>query len=163
MKAILTLFLFITFLNNQDLSEVRKQFIAAATSKSVAEDLYNKLTNISNEGSKTLVAYKGAARAIMAKFASRQGDKMKYFKEGAKLLEYAIKSEPGNIEIRMIRLSIQENAPKITGYKHNINEDKDFILNNYHIQNNVLKEFLKGYIVQSKAFSESEKAKLFSN
>ena len=163
MKAILSLFLLITFLTNQDLPELRKEFVKAAASKAAADDFYAKLANISKDNSKTLVAYKGAARAIMGKYAAKFADKKKYLKEGALLIEFAVSSEPGNIEIRMLRLSIQENTPKIAGYKGNIGEDKDFIVKNYAIQNNALKEYLKGYMMQSKAFSESDKAKLFNN
>ncbi len=68
MKIILSLCLLISFLSNQDLPDIRKQFIKAATSKAAADDFYTKLTDVSKENSKTLVAYKGASKAIMGKF-----------------------------------------------------------------------------------------------
>jgi hypothetical protein len=163
MKIILSLCLLISFLSNQDLPDLRKQFVKAATSKTAADDFHTKMTDISKENSKTLVAYKGASKAIMGKFVTKQAEKKKYFTEGVQLIEFAINSEPKNIEIRVIRLCIQENTPKIVKYKANINEDKDFILQNYRAQNSALKEYIKSYIVQSKVFSETEKAKLFNN
>jgi len=92
-----------------------------------------------------------------SKFEKKLGEKINRFKEGAKLLESTIKSEPNNIEIRMIRLSIQEDVPGITGYKKNIKEDKKFLTENYSKQNAALKEYLKDFILQSKSFSEKEK------
>ena len=93
----------------------------------------------------------------MSIFESIIGSKISRFKEGAKLLEATLKSDPNNIEIRMIRLSIQEDVPGITGYKKNIKEDKKFITAHYSEQNAALKEYLKNFVLQSKSFSEKEK------
>ncbi|GAA6764110.1 hypothetical protein AAFH68_00380 [Flavobacterium sp. CGRL1] len=59
--------------------------------------------------------------------------------------------------MRMIRLSIQEDVPAITGYKKNIKEDKKFITTYYPSQSGALKEYLKDFVLQSKSFSEKEK------
>jgi hypothetical protein len=57
----------------------------------------------------------------------------------------------------MIRLSIQENVPGITGYKKNIKEDKKYLTAHYAEQSGALKEYLKDFVLQSKSFSEKEK------
>ena len=76
------------------------------------------------------------------------------------MLEGVIKKDPSNYEVRLLRLSIQENAPKITGYNKDIEEDKKFILTNYSNQKQDLKEFAKGFVNQSALFSASDKAAL---
>jgi hypothetical protein len=38
--------------------------------------------------------------------------------------------EPLNTEIRLIRLSVQKNAPAFLGYRNNVKEDESFIRKN---------------------------------
>jgi len=157
MKLLLTLLLWVNFVGAQDLAAIRKLYPTVTKSEANAKDFTVKLANISNDDDKILVAYKAASVLVDSKFEKKLGEKINRFKEGAKLLESTIKSDPDNIEIRMIRLSIQENVPGITGYKKNIKEDKNFITEHYSAQNNALKEYLKNFILQSKSFSEKEK------
>ncbi len=96
---------------------------------------------------------------MKAKFVKSKKEKKEYFKEGVSLLESAIKVEPSNIEIRYIRLSVQENSPKFLGYHKNIEEDKQFILKNYKsISSAELKEFIKDFVMKSENFNKTEKA-----
>ena len=157
MKLLLTLLLWVNFAGTPDLAAIRKMYTGVTKSESNAKEFSEKLADVSNNDDKTLVAYKAASILLDSKFEKKLNDKIARFKEGAKLLESTIKSEPNNIEIRLIRLSIQENVPGITGYKKNIKEDKKYITDHYAEQNNALKEYLKDFILQSKSFSEKEK------
>ena len=157
MKLLLTLLLWINFVGAQDLAAIRKLYPTVTKSEANAKDFTVKLANVSNNDDKILVAYKAASILLDSKFEKKLQAKIDRFKEGAKLLESTIKSEPNNIEIRLIRLSIQENVPGITGYKKNIKEDKKYITEHYAEQNVVLKEYLKSFILQSKSFSDKEK------
>lgn len=157
MKLLLTLLLWVSFVGNPDLASIRKMYPNVTKSDSNAKEFSEKLSGISNNDDKTLVAYKAASILLDSKFEKKLNDKIERFKEGAKLLESTIKSEPNNIEIRMIRLSIQENVPGITGYKKNIKEDKKYLTEHYADQNGTLKEYLKDFVLQSKSFSEKEK------
>ena len=157
MKLLLTLLLWVNFIGAQDLAAIRKLYPTVTKSEANAKDFTVKLANVSNDNDKILVAYKAASILLDSKFEKKLKQKMDRFKEGAKLLESTIKSEPNNIEIRLIRLSIQENVPGITGYKKNIKEDKKYITEHYSEQNTALKEYLKNFILQSKSFSEKEK------
>ncbi len=84
-------------------------------------------------------------------------EKKELFVEGVKLIESAIKTEPNNLEIRLIRLSIQENTPKILNYKKNITEDKRFIVAQFAKQNQSLKEYVQSFVSQSSVFTAEEK------
>jgi len=150
------IFLFLIF-SNPELSEVRKLYANAVNSKADGEKLIDLMTSVSKDDNKTLVAYKGASLALKGKFSPKKEDKKKYFTEGVKILEQALEKDPKNFEIRLIRISIQENTPKILKYKQNIPEDKAFILSNFSKQNQALKNFTKLYLTQSKIFSETEK------
>jgi hypothetical protein len=79
------------------------------------------------------------------------------FIAGVTMVEKAIKNDPNNIEIRLIRLSIQENTPKILKYKSNITEDKNIIISTFDRQSKDLKVYIKLYVKQSKVFTEEEK------
>lgn len=157
MKLLLSLLLWISFAGTPDLVTIRKMYPDVAKSKTNAKEFTEKLSGISNSDEKVLVAYKAASILVDSKFESLVGSKISRFKEGAKLLEATLKSDPNNIEIRMIRLSIQEDVPGITGYKKNIKEDKKYITDHYGEQNATLKEYLKNFILQSKSFSEKER------
>ncbi len=157
MKLLMTLFLLVNFAGTPDLATIRKMYSDVAKSETNAKEFTEKLSGVSNSDEKILVAYKAASILLESKFESIIGSKISRFKEGAKLLEDTLKSDPNNIEIRMIRLSIQEDVPGITGYKKNIKEDKKFITAHYAEQNAALKEYLKNFVLQSKSFSEKEK------
>ncbi|KRD11314.1 hypothetical protein ASE21_06295 [Flavobacterium sp. Root901] len=157
MKLLLSLLLWINFAGTPDLASIRKMYTDVAKSETSAKEFTEKLAGVSASDDKVLVAYKAASILLDSKFADKLKNKIDRFKEGAKLLESTIKSEPNNIEIRMIRLSIQENVPGITGYKKNIKEDKKFIAAHYAEQNAALKDYLKDFVLQSKSFSEKEK------
>ncbi|SHL68423.1 hypothetical protein [Flavobacterium chilense] len=157
MKLLLSLLLWINFANTPDLASIRKIYPDVAKSEANAKEFTEKLSGISNNDEKILVAYKAASILVDSKFESLIGSKISRFKEGAKLLEATLKSDPNNIEIRMIRLSIQEDVPGITGYKKNIKEDKKFITTHYAEQTAPLKEYLKDFVLQSKSFSEKER------
>jgi len=157
MKLLFSLLLWINFAANPDLAAIRKMYPDVAKSEANAKEFTDKLAGISNSDDKILVAYKAASILVDSKFENLIGSKISRFKEGTKLLEATLKSDPNNIEIRMIRLSIQEDVPGITGYKKNIKEDKKFITTHYAEQTGVLKEYLKDFVLQSKSFSEKEK------
>ncbi|MCD0464317.1 hypothetical protein [Flavobacterium sp. ENC] len=157
MKLLLSLVLWINFAGTPDLASIRKMYADVAKSEANAKEFTAKLSGISNNDEKILVAYKAASIVLESKFENIIGSKISSFKKGAKLLEATLKSDPDNIEIRMIRLSIQEDVPGITGYKKNIKEDKKFITAHYAEQNGALKDYLKDFVLQSKSFSEKEK------
>ena len=116
MKWIIAILLCLNFLSIPEISEIRKVYPNASNSETSTLELISKLSDVTYESNKTLVAYKGASIAMSAKFTKKIKDKISDLKEGAKLIEFAIVSEPKNIEIRLIRLSIQENVPKIANY-----------------------------------------------
>lgn len=143
------------------LSQIRADYSNARGDAEKISKLHQELASVSKEDKKELVAYKGAVLTVMAKHTKSKKEKKEFFKEGAGLLEYAVAQAPNNIEIRTIRLSIQENAPKFLKYHGSIDEDKEFILKNYKtIAGAEIREFVRSYIQQSEAFSDAEKDSL---
>ena len=153
------IFCVLALISNLEVSEVRTWYKKAVQSESEAFALYDKLEEVSVNDEKVLVGYKGALRAITAKYAKEVKTKKEQFKEGVSLIEYALSEEPENIELRFIRLTIQQNSPKFLKYKKSIDDDKSFIFSNLKgISNAHLKKSIEEYILYSKNFSEEEKA-----
>ena len=148
------------FMTVQDLPDVRERYNAASKTRQDAKEFYNLLSGY-NKNDATMLAYKGAAMALKSKFESDRKLKRDLFIEGVKLIESAVGKEPANAEIRLVRLSIQENTPKFLKYKQHIGEDKKLIINAFNKLPNDLKEHIKGYVSQSKVFTEQDKKHFF--
>ena len=159
MKAFVLMFFFVSSVAvGPDLSQIREVYPKASDSKEITDQLFEVLTSIGKEDHKVLVAYKGAVSTLKAKYAKEAKVKRGYFKTGADLIEYALQAQPNNIEIRCIRLGVQENSPKVVKYKDNIEEDKQFIIDNFKaISSQEVREFVKNFALQSSIFSDSEK------
>lgn len=141
---------------SQDLAEVRSQYSLAQGDMEITESLNEQLAGV--DSNKILSIYKGAVLTLMAKFEKKPGEKLKLFKEGKKLIESAIEADPANIEMRMIRLGVQEHAPKILGYHRDMDDDKEFILRNYQeTTSKTEKEVVKKFVMQSDVFSTEER------
>jgi hypothetical protein len=149
--------LFLLFLRSPDINEVRKLYTDAAKSEANAKAFSEKVADIpDNDANKVLVAYKGCALTLKSKFSGVLADKISFMKAGAKLIDAAAAAEPNNIEIRMIRLSVQESVPRIVNYRSNKKDDKAVILKNYK-EAGELKEYIRKFISQSRSFTADEK------
>ena len=156
--AISLLILFVSFLYPPNLSHLREEYPKANSSEAITDQLYEKLSSVNDSDPMVLVAYKGAVSTLKAKYAKGIKNKKEFFKAGKSLLESAVQADPKNIEIRCLRLSVQENSPKIVGYKNDMDEDKKFILDHYkHTDSKEVKEFVKNYVHQSPMFEDFEK------
>ncbi len=141
-----------------NITSVRTAYKAAVKSKSEALVLYKKMQPITKKDKKVFIAYKGAATALISKQQKSIKKKKQLFKDGIALVEYALLKEPNNIEIRFIRLSIQQNIPKFLKYYKQIDTDKTFILKHLKkVKSADLKKYISTYILQSKHFTEAEK------
>ena len=88
------------------------------------------ITELSTSKDVVLIGYLGAYQTLWANHASNPFEKFSTFTKGKKNLEKSIAMDSQNIEMRILRLSVQKNAPGFLGYKANIREDRDFILKN---------------------------------
>jgi len=141
-----------------DLEKVRQDYVASSKDATQAEDFVNSLSTVGMKDKVELIGYKGASLALKARYSQVKDEKKKCFQEGAKLIEQAVLNSPKNIELRFIRMSIQENTPKILGYRSDIPADKALILAHFkEVKDISLKRTLTGFILQSPQFTEAEK------
>jgi len=157
MKFLVIIFYFLSLVG-PDLGEMRKNYPQANENEAIAKKMHDALSGISMDGKAIMIAYKGGISTIMAKHAKGIKDKKTFFKQGVALLEKAVEQENDNIEIRCIRMGVQENSPRFLKYKGQIEDDKKFILENFSSESSEeIKAFVKGYVHLSEAFSDAEK------
>ena len=157
MKLIVTLmFTFFSFFQS-DLESLRNSYYKANQSNENAKN-FIELAEKKNSSDVTISAYKAAAKVLEAKVTTEKNKRKSFVKSGATSLESLIKSNPNNAELRVIRMSVQENIPKIVGYNKNLKEDKSFLISNYSKQNAALKSYIKQFAAQSKTITAAEKA-----
>ena len=114
MKSFFFIAFFVSFLaQSQDLKMIRAQYPKAVESAEITTKIGDELAGVTSSGKPVLIAYKGAVSTLKAKFAKSKSEKKKFFKQGVALIESALKAEPSNIEIRYIRLGVQENSQKV--------------------------------------------------
>lgn len=162
--VIKTFFLYCLFASAFILSNNNQDFYEALYSSSldIIEKGLGKLEN--NKKSTTKDAYKGALLMKKSSFMKTASEKVETFKEGHQLLESAIQSAIQNPEYRFIRLTIQENAPKILKYNKNIDEDKAFVLAEFSKMDKQLQHYILDYSSQSSILKKDDlKNKLKNN
>lgn len=93
------------------------------------------------------LAYLGAYQTIWANHVINPISKLSTFNKGKKNIENAFLLDQNNIEIRLIRYSIQNNAPKFLGYSNELIRDKNFIERNYQdVKSIELKELINSVL-----------------
>ena len=142
LRVFLFFFLSTFCIQAQSIEEIRKAYTTASESKEQKERFYQLMQGVSTN-TPLLQAYKGAALMMYAK---QSGKLRQSLKEGKALIEGAIEKEPENIELRMVRLSVQEHLPKIVPYRSEIKEDRAFIQNHIAEQPQPLKKYIENYI-----------------
>lgn len=157
MKLILSLVTAFLFFFQSDLEALRNSYAKANDSSTNTSNFIEVAERQSGSDPVTL-GYKAAAKIMEAKVS--KGNRKALVKTGATNLEGIIKNNPNNAELRLIRLSVQENIPKIVGYRGSLKDDKAFLLNNYSKQNAALKNYIKRFAMQSKTITEAERATL---
>lgn len=160
MNILISLFLLLGVYFQTDLATVRSNFEKAGDSKGNTTIFYNSLKDYNGKDN-TIAAYKGAAFALQARYTGDRKHKKELFVAGAKDLEAAIAKDPTNVELRFIRLIIQENTPKILKYKGDLTTDKQMIITSFAKQPTVVKEAIKRYALKkSTLFTAAELRKL---
>lgn len=159
MKFLASILFSITFFFGLTLSELRTDFENAAKSAKNVDVLYNKLDDYSGNN-QTIVAYKGASVILKARFVKDKATKKKYFTDGATLINDAVKNDSKDVENRLIRLIIQENIPKFIKYNQNIQQDKQFIVDNYNSAPKEVQTLVKTYAKKYNTFTPQQLKKL---
>lgn len=149
MKILIAVFCFLFGVSSYcQTSDIRKAYKNATESEKFAENFYTLVKDVTESSKPELMAYKGAGKTLLARYLPL-GQRKEKVKEGVSWVEKAIKKDPKNLEVRLIRLSIQENLPKFFKYNTNIEEDKKYIKDQLPtLKDKELKEMVNGYFAK---------------
>ena len=148
-------------MQNSGLTEIRTLYAQAPNNRMAAEKLSALCSSIDTLAAPVLVCYKGASCMIDAKYMLNPLNKLSKFNDGKALIEKAFKREPGNLEIRFIRFSIQTNIPQFLGYHDDIEEDKKSLIKNISmVADTTLKTNINNCLSRSKYCTIDELKKL---
>jgi hypothetical protein len=129
----IALFLFFSFCltfkaHSMDLEVIRGNYLKAVSNKEICRSMISHLST--TEINTIQLAYLGAFQTIWAKHTANPFAKLKTFNKGKKNIESAVRAAPSELEVRLIRLSIQKNSPSFLGYNDHITEDTKLIAAN---------------------------------
>jgi hypothetical protein len=102
----------------------------------------------------------------LAKYMYNPLAKLSAFNVGKKGLEAALSMDSSSIEVRYIRLTIQDNVPSILGYSGNIKSDRRFLiqhLKKVKTSDAELYSSVQQYLLKRGKLSEQEKRELTSS
>ena len=108
-----------------DLEYIRNNYEKAASDKKLCKEMIVELEK--STPTAVHLAYLGGLQTIWAKHTRNPFSKWSTFKKGKATIEKAVKSDADNIEIRYVRLSIQQNCPVFLGYTKDIKDDEEFL------------------------------------
>ncbi|SFI62383.1 hypothetical protein SAMN05421638_0320 [Kaistella treverensis] len=146
--SLLLLLFFMNVTNAQNLKDYRTLLQKGENSEVAAKMLIEKSSSAFNETKEPIYAgFLAVGKFFMAKHVFNPLKKMSYFNEGKKTMDAAVKSDPKNLEVRLMRLITQESVPKLLGYYQNIEEDRTFLTRNYkNSADKDLKTYIKAYL-----------------
>jgi hypothetical protein len=127
----------------------RSKFYAAMENGKIAE-VDALLTELETGSLREKNAYAGALMIRKAGLTGKLKEKLSLFKSGRNKLEEAISNDEGNVEYHFIRLIVQENAPKILGYRDDLKSDAQLVKNSFKMQSPELQQIIRDYSETSK-------------
>ena len=161
---ILVCLFFVSSLNAQSLSTVRKEYYEAINSSKATNKLYGKLVE-AKPVDPLIMAYLGSAQALKARFSWNPYNKLAYLSEGLKTLGDAVNKSPRNLEIRFLRFSLVHYLPAFLGYGNTLGADKEMIVDlirnrKYGLIDATLLKSIIGFMKETKHCTKEEIALL---
>ncbi len=93
------------------------------------KDELSFLKKYQNETTPEILGYVFAVEMKQAEYTANPFKKLKIFNTTKKKLNTLIENNPSCVDLRYLRLLLQERTPKILGYDDNIEADKIFLKN----------------------------------
>lgn len=157
MKIFFNLLFFLSVLtvqgNSQKAGFDKAAFYSAMASNNL-EAINTQLGIIKSLSSLEREAYEGALLMKKAGLVTKAKEKLSLFKTGRLKLEASIKKDTGNTEFNFLRLIIQEHAPRVVEYRHNLENDIAAIRSNFKTLPQVVQQAIQDYIKKSKVLNK---------
>ena len=103
-----------------------------------------RLINISEDNldNPVILAYYYTGKLMMLDYSNNPFEKYKIFKTKTKQMDSIVRTNPKNIEIRLLRYALQKNSPYFLKYSSDLRNDLNYIKSNLFKE----KEYLQVYI-----------------
>ncbi len=112
-----------------ELEVVRKLYQECPRHEKSCQELLDLLKPYRITDHPLLYGYQASATMMLARHVFSPVSKLRNFNRGKQMLEAAISAAPEDVELRLLRLLAQSNAPGFLGYRDEIVSDKNFIFN----------------------------------
>ena len=129
--------------SSNDLKVIRDYYYAVCLKENTVVEFERYLINNTDVSLIEVKGYLAVACFLRANYYVNPFKKWDSFKKGRKKLDGLISEFPNSIELRFLRLTIQDNLPSFLNYNNSIKEDKTCIYKQLHT---VLDEDLKSRI-----------------
>ncbi len=139
----------------KELIELRN--LSAKSTEEAVEQMIFLLNKQASEDP-VINGYRSIAMLLHSKNSYSPFDKIKYFKNGKKLLEESVGADVTSVELRYLRFCVQTNVPFFLNYTSDIEEDKRIILQNWSkLTDTDLKERIRLFMMRSEFCNDIEK------
>lgn len=147
--------------DEEKLQNVRHKFVQGIEDKEVAKGLHEELKK-EKDDNPLLLGYFGATYGLLANHSSSYFTKYSKARDAVKTLDKAIEKDPDNIELRFLRLNLQDKIPRILGLSGNMDEDKQFLIEHFEDDHHMHRdpkamETVSNYMIDSLGIEEEEK------
>jgi len=116
--------------SNENAVNFREYYYAVCLDQNSVQEFDSYLELYKDSKDVTVKGYQSIIWFLWADFYLNPIRKWKCFNKGIEKLDQLIESHSDNLELRFLRLTIQDNVPNFLGYNANLKEDKEFIHNN---------------------------------
>jgi hypothetical protein len=130
--------------------KLRTLLYASTNRESALDSLDNYITKLVNSkpDSPLILAYKGAAVSIRAKYNFWPWDKLSDVHKGLELLNKSVDLDKDNLEIRFLRFAVLHNLPSILNYSDEADQEAESIFSLLTNKNYSYDEFLIKNVVE---------------
>lgn len=150
-----TLFASGAYAQQDILTEIRKDLFFSDFNLEKSEAFYDRIV-ASKLNTATIVAYKAAAKALVAKYAWNPATKIAALRYAERSLAEAVRIDASNLEVRFLRFYIEKSIPSYLGYSKNLDEDLTILSQNLHLLKDLeidagIADYIFGYIAEMAA------------
>jgi hypothetical protein len=137
-------------INNSELINLRSQFYEASINEAKIDVFISLIKTHKTDGDAIIKGYKAMSYMLLSKNCWNPYNKFSYFKNGKELLEESIITDQNNVELRFLRLCIQQSLPSFLKYSDQINSDLEFLTNNWsNLEDVDLKNRIQNYYLEN--------------
>lgn len=123
---IITLLISLCTYSDDTVKNCRDYYYNVCLNETSVED-FNAYLKLQRDHENVVIkGYQSVIWFLKADYYINPFQKWKFFKKGKESLDFLIKKNPNNTELRFLRLTVQENIPKFLSY-NNISKDRKFL------------------------------------